>query len=480
MSTAPQTLPANFTGWDAPAATAKPPATLPANFSGWDAEKPAQAAPPQDSAASRFGSNLASGAGVMSSEDTKNFFLHPIDTLKNAFAAQGQLGEQAKQDFQNKDYVRGITHAAEYMMPFIGPNLAQAGKQLEQGDIAGGVGRTVGAALPMVAGSPEARAFPGKAIATAQDAMPYAAPIAKAGTQVLDIATFNRLSKIYKAWNDMRSEMGDISDAKNPGTYPGAPFPEAPPPELLQAMTLARGARAVPPSPADALASVAPHPQPAPIYPGAPLPQAPSPELMNARALTVGGRPAPPPQSAGLGQIPVRTAPAPAPEPIPPTPEDMPASHPQGGGLPVTLNGESALRQVLTGQDNANLLKIAKSRGINVTKEAALKPGTADNLLVNKIVNDFSPEELDEIRAQFVENTRFRHTFGDIGPEAWKTLSLKTYFPDLKIAQTTLARASKAISGTTPAAPAASGEDLSPLWQEALARVKAAKARTGQ
>jgi hypothetical protein len=107
-----------------------------------------QAAAP--GAASRFGTSLASGAGVMSKEDTKNFFLHPIDTLKKSFEAQGQLGEQAKQDFENKDYVRGITHAVEYMMPFVGPNLAQAGKQLEQGDIAGGVGRTVGAAVPMV------------------------------------------------------------------------------------------------------------------------------------------------------------------------------------------------------------------------------------------------------------------------------------------------------------------------------------------
>jgi hypothetical protein len=112
-----------------------------------------QAAAP--GAASRFGTSLASGAGVMSKEDTKNFFLHPIDTLKKSFEAQGQLGEQAKQDFENKDYVRGITHAVEYMMPFVGPNLAQAGKQLEQGDIAGGVGRTLGAAVPIVAGSPE-------------------------------------------------------------------------------------------------------------------------------------------------------------------------------------------------------------------------------------------------------------------------------------------------------------------------------------
>jgi hypothetical protein len=40
--------------------------------------------------------------------------------------------------------------------------------------------------------------------------------------------------------------------------------------------------------------------------------------------------------------------------------------------IPRTPQGESVLRQVLTGQDNKNLLKIARSRGINVTVEAQL------------------------------------------------------------------------------------------------------------
>jgi hypothetical protein len=162
-----------------------------------------------------------------------------------------------------------------------------------------------------------------------------------------------------------------------------------------------------------------------------------------------------------------------------PTPEGTPPSASMNT-VPHTLNGDSALRQILTGQDNANLLKIAKSRGINVTKEAALKPGTADNLLVNKIIDDFSPDELEEIRAQHLENTRFRHSFGDIGPEAWKTLSLQTYFPDLKIAQTTLDRTAKAIAKprlapeiTLP--PGQTESDLMPLLQESLKRARAAR-----
>lgn len=123
--------------------------------------------------------------------------------------------------------------------------------------------------------------------------------------------------------------------------------------------------------------------------------------------------------------------------------EDAPG---QGEGIPRTLSGESALRQILTGQDNANLLKIARSRGIDVSEEAALKPGRADSKLIDKIIDSHSPEELDAVRDSYLENTRFRHQFGDVGPEAWKTMSLQTYFPDVNISKAALARTKAAIS----------------------------------
>jgi len=153
---------------------------------------------------------------------------------------------------------------------------------------------------------------------------------------------------------------------------------------------------------------------------------------------------------------------------------------------PRTLSGESALRKVLTGQDNANLLKIAKSRGVNVTRESQLKPGSADNLLINKIVEDFKPEELDELSARYLEGSRFKHDFGDIGPEAWKTMSLQTYFPELKISQTAVARTHAAIlrsaasrlEKTAPATkttPAADAGDLTSILQESVKRAKTLK-----
>jgi len=56
------------------------------------------------------------------------------------------------------------------------------------------------------------------------------------------------------------------------------------------------------------------------------------------------------------------------------------------------------LTQILTGQDNANLLKIARSRGINVNPGSAAQAGVADTRLIRKIIDDHTPEELGELR----------------------------------------------------------------------------------
>lgn len=168
---------------------------------------------------------------------------------------------------------------------------------------------------------------------------------------------------------------------------------------------------------------------------------------------------------------PILEKPAPAVEPEPaattppaePTPE---TSTPHGGGIPRTLSGESALRQVLTGQDNANLIKIAKSRGINVTQESQLKPGVADSKLINKIIDHFSDDELDGVRSQYLENTRMgKHDFGNIGPEAWKTMGMQSYFPDVKIADAALRRTQTAIATAEKAKSAPAGAP-SPLQQK--------------
>lgn len=279
-----------------------------------------------------------------------------------------------------------------------------------------------------------------------------------------------------------------------PGVYPGAPYPEASEldlhpaypgapnpvitPEMQQATGLRTGATA-PVDPAAALGRIPAKAQPPAVYPGAPFPETPSPELLQAGALLRGVQlPKENPASAlaSVGTVPDK--------PLYPAPSAPGVPTPSGAGMPRTLSGDSALRQVLTGQDNPTLLKIARSRGINVTSEAQLRPGKADNLIINKIINDMSPEELNEVGAQYLENTRFRHNFGDVGPEAWRTMSLQTYFPDVKIPQATMTRVAKAISsaGSTPESsvsppplpPTAQG-DLTSKMAEMLKQAKGGK-----
>lgn len=129
---------------------------------GFELEKnEAQTAKPE-SAASRFGSSFASGAGVVSPEQGKNFFRHPLDTAKSMINAQGELGERAGREFKAGDYKGAVAHGAEFLLPGIGPTLAHSGDQLESGDVAGGIGTMAGAGATMVAGTPEGRAIPGK------------------------------------------------------------------------------------------------------------------------------------------------------------------------------------------------------------------------------------------------------------------------------------------------------------------------------
>jgi hypothetical protein len=170
-----------------------------------------------------------------------------------------------------------------------------------------------------------------------------------------------------------------------------------------------------------------------------------------------------------------------APQPAAITLTEAPVSATAAESIPRTLSGESALRQILTGQDNANLLKIARSRGISVSTESQLKPGVADNRIINKIIDDFSDDELDNIRSTYLQN-QSKHQFGDVGPEAWKTMSLQTYFPDVKIPTATLKRTASAINkpamtppaGYKPTATAAS-DDLTGILQDSLKKARELK-----
>jgi hypothetical protein len=236
---------------------------------------------------------------------------------------------------------------------------------------------------------------------------------------------------------------------------------------------------------------------PEPVYPGAPYPTA-TPEQLNpsliSESRTLPGMnspeiirpPAQPiPARSGLmlsGQVEAAPTPGAAGSMVESIAQPSPQVTPSGEGIPRTLSGESALTHVLGGRENSTLMKIAKARGLNVTQESQLKAGPANKLLIAKIVSSFSPEELEEVRAQYLENTRFRHVFPDIGEEAWDTMTLQTYFPDVKIPKTQLTRTSAALRSAgqakpvvSPPSPLPSSPDLVDPLQTMLDAVKSGK-----
>lgn len=269
-----------------------------------------------------------------------------------------------------------------------------------------------------------------------------------------------------------------------------APFPEAPAPELLQANALLK-AGAPSTEAADALGNIPVRRELPAAFQGQPALEAKPPvgtadnpfRLSNAdpravnQAITeLGSQATIDDITARARQLTQHKAPGQAGQLVESlVGPEAPADQPRSLNLDVrTPSGESALRQVLTGQDNANLMKIAKSRGINVAREAQLKPGIADNMLINKIVDDFSDDELDNFRSTYLERNRMgRHEFGDIGPEANKTLAMQTYFPDVKIPNAVTNRTAAAIkNAAAKPRPGAAFDDLTEILQQSLEAVR--------
>ena len=367
-----------------------------------------------ESASSRFGTNLLSGLGVTSNEAAKNFFVHPLDTVIKSLEAQGELAKKAREAYDKGDYMGALQHGLNYLLPFIGQQTDQAGEQLKSGDIAGGVGRTIGAAIPIAAGSPEVQAAGGDVLNAAAAKTAQGVRAAARGANTV----------LEKAPGTIGATVG--SAVGHATGIPGA----AP---VLGAAGFAAGKEI--------------------------LPQIRIPGEGFGLPSRVAGGPAVIPQfeptavenpfMAGPPAVPAPAAPGSAgsiAEAIAPTKTLADLS---GGGaaIPRTLSGESALREVLVSEPNKTLLQIARSRGINVTAEAQLKPTNAvSNRIINKIIDDFSPDELEEVRSQHLEASRMPNEFrGDIGKEANQTINLQTFFPELKIPIARVLRTQKAI-----------------------------------
>jgi hypothetical protein len=171
-----------------------------------------------------------------------------------------------------------------------------------------------------------------------------------------------------------------------------------------------------------------------------------------------GAEPAAAEAQAATKAAPVETAAPKAVTPESPAPQgtDAPPSNPEfaepartmAGAAPQPLSAESVTRQILQGFDNRTLVKIAKSRSIDVTAEAQLKPTVGNGRIIGKIVDSMKPEELDEMRSRYIENTR-QPLPKNIGPEAYRTAALSTYFPDINLSNARMLRMGKAMLGAT-------------------------------
>lgn len=148
---------------------------------------------------------------------------------------------------------------------------------------------------------------------------------------------------------------------------------------------------------------------------------------------------------------------------------------------PRYRSGESVLNQALTSLDNKTLLKVARSRGIDVSAEANLKPGKADTKIISKIMDDFSQDELDEAAqrgndAKMHQPVPGKDAGRDAGQEAHRYKVLNTFFPDVSIPKAMEARAQKTISMRPPGEAPAEGKMATPAVEER--GIKAPQKRT--
>jgi hypothetical protein len=107
---------------------------------------------PQGSATGRFLSNAGEMLNPITAlQSLFGAIRHPIDTAGNIIGAQVDQGRQAIDNAKQGRYVEAMGHTGAALLPVLGPAAAQAGEQIGSGDIAGGLGKTVGLLAPVAA-----------------------------------------------------------------------------------------------------------------------------------------------------------------------------------------------------------------------------------------------------------------------------------------------------------------------------------------
>jgi len=142
-----------------------------------------QQAPQQPGAMERgvssFGAALGAPSKIGDYIDGPVYALkHPIDSAKLVLGAMGDAEQQTidkaylqqhSPGFLNK--MGGVETGIYSQLPLVGPMLSHAADQIDSGDVAGGIGTTLGTVAPMILGSPEARGNIASGASAAMDAV---------------------------------------------------------------------------------------------------------------------------------------------------------------------------------------------------------------------------------------------------------------------------------------------------------------------
>jgi hypothetical protein len=72
---------------------------------------------------------------------------HPIQSYMADAENRQDIEDQAEKDFKNGNYASGVAHALYGIIPFMGAQMNEAGTNIQQGDVAKGLGQSVGMGL---------------------------------------------------------------------------------------------------------------------------------------------------------------------------------------------------------------------------------------------------------------------------------------------------------------------------------------------
>ena len=76
---------------------------------------------------------------------------HPIQAAKGLMEGQAEIEKKAEAAFKKGDYVEGVRHVMNYLIPVLGQQTDAAGDLMQSGQIAKGAGMTAGIAATLLA-----------------------------------------------------------------------------------------------------------------------------------------------------------------------------------------------------------------------------------------------------------------------------------------------------------------------------------------